>query len=169
MNGVIPTLRSRYKQGAVTTVNLSRITVLLWILHCNPRYKQEEQVLGRVLLWVSGWVRISADQGKRVSMVQDYNYAVYWHIYSLQVSGTPCKNGHLNHKLTLLQCCHRFIPDVLVQFCLFYLFRAILSLLSFCFCRTLYSKTRKYHPLAVTTLQILQSLSPGSKIAFLKH
>ena len=120
MNGVIPTLRSRYKQGAVTTVNLSRITVLLWILHCNPRYKQEEQVLGRVLLWVSGWVRISADQGKWVSMVQDYNYAVYWHIYSVQVSGTPCKNGHLNHKLTLLQCCHCFIPDVLVQFCLFF-------------------------------------------------
>ena len=121
VNGRILTLRSRYKQGAVTTVNLSRIRVLLWILHRNPRYKHEEQVLGWVICeWVGGWVRISADQRKRVSMVQDYNYAVYWHLYSHEVSGTPCKNGHLNQKLTLLQCCHCFIPDVLVQFCLFF-------------------------------------------------
>ena len=56
----------------------------------------------------------------------------------------------LKYKVTSLQCCHRFIPDVFVQFCLF--FSSILLLLSFCYCRTLYSKTRKYHPLAVITL-----------------
>ena len=56
----------------------------------------------------------------------------------------------LNYKRTSLQCCHWFIADVLVQFCLFC--SSIFLLLSFYYCRTLYSKTRKYHPLAVTTL-----------------